>query len=208
MVIGQSLLLVLLGYLGTPSRAILAVTTTRKDLVMSEDKGLLSRISGAVTGTTGVVKSALDAAKEVHQLTVDYQIKEKTFDLLNKLSDVQSETIDLKDLLASAKQRIIELEYEEKQRENWNSEKSNYTLCEVMSGTLVYRVDQSKQPDTPLHYICPRCYEGSKKSILQRSSSTTIRDTYFCPACSTEFAFPSSITDSYRPRPISNSGAW
>ncbi|OJT46826.1 hypothetical protein BSR04_01625 [Serratia plymuthica] len=36
MVIGQSLLLVLLGYLGTPSRAILAVTTTSKDLDMKE----------------------------------------------------------------------------------------------------------------------------------------------------------------------------
>jgi hypothetical protein len=171
---------------------------------------LLSRISGAVTGTTGVVKSALDAAKEVHQLTVDYQIKEKTFDLLNKLSDVQSEMIELKDLLASAKQRIIELEYDEIQRENWDSEKSNYTLCDVMSGTLVYRIDQSKQPDAPLHYICPRCYEGSKKSILQRSKSTTICDTYFCPACSTEYAFPSTVstTEKYIPRPISYSGPW
>ncbi|WP_261430544.1 hypothetical protein [Serratia quinivorans] len=36
MVIGQSLLLVLLGYLGTPSRAILAVTTTSKDFGMKE----------------------------------------------------------------------------------------------------------------------------------------------------------------------------
>lgn len=65
---------------------------------MSEDNGLLSKITGAVSSTTGAVKSALDAAKEVHQLTVDYQVKEKTIDLLNKILDVQSQQIDLKDL--------------------------------------------------------------------------------------------------------------
>ncbi|MCW2484811.1 hypothetical protein J5069_02760 [Candidatus Symbiopectobacterium sp. NZEC127] len=170
--------------------------------MMSEDNGLLSRISGAVSSTTGAVKSALDAAKEVHQLTVDYQVKEKTIDLLNKILDVQSQQIDLKDLLASAKQRIIELEDDKKQREQWNAEKSCYLLCEVVSGTYVYRVDPAKKPDAPLHYICPACYEKSVKSILQMEGSTTVQDTHFCPTCKVEFRFPSTVKRMECPRPL------
>ena len=54
---------------------------------MSEEKGLVRRITEAATSAGGALKGAVDLAKEVNALQVDYNVKSKTIDLLDKLID-------------------------------------------------------------------------------------------------------------------------
>lgn len=175
---------------------------------MSESKGIIARISESMSSVGGAIKGAVGAAREIQNLTVDYVVKEKTHSLLDKLMDVQMQQMSQQELFIAAKERIIELENEKKQREQWDTEKSNYFLYEVITGTLVYRVDTSKKPDTPLHDICPSCYEHSVKSILQLQASTTVQDTHFCPTCKVEFRFPSTTKLGEYIRVPRSSGGW
>ncbi|MEL5655627.1 hypothetical protein PTT65_04230 [Serratia ureilytica] len=127
---------------------------------MSENKGIVSRITDAVSGAGGAIKATVDAVKDIQSLHVDYSVKEKTFDLLTKLMDIQS-------LLISAKERIIELENEKKTKEDWELESSKYELISPTAGSFIYRIKESEKGDNPIIYICPACHDERKKSILQ-----------------------------------------
>jgi len=127
---------------------------------MSENKGIVSRITDAVSGAGGAIKATVDAVKDIQALHVDYNVKEKTFDLLTKLMDIQS-------LLISAKERIIELEDEKKQKENWELESSKYELISPTPGSFLYRIKESEKGDQPVIYLCTACHNNRKKSVLQ-----------------------------------------
>lgn len=127
---------------------------------MSENKGIVSRITDAVSGAGGAIKATVDAVKDIQSLHVDYSVKEKTFDLLTKLMEIQS-------LLISAKERIIELENEKKTKEDWDLESSKYELISPTAGSFIYRIKESEKGDNPIIYLCPACHGERKKSILQ-----------------------------------------
>lgn len=105
---------------------------------MSESKSVVGRITDAVSGAGGMIKSTVEAVKDIQGLHIDYSVKEKTFDLLTKLMDIQS-------LLISAKERIIELEDEKKQKEDWETESSKYELISPTPGSFVYRIKESEK---------------------------------------------------------------
>ncbi|EGK3941502.1 TPA: hypothetical protein N7B85_001128 [Escherichia coli] len=134
---------------------------------MSEEKGILSRITESLSGVGGAIKSAVGAAREIQNLTVDYAVKEKTHILLDKLMDVQMQQMSLQELLIAAKEKIVELENEKVKQENWAAEAASYELYQPMRGTLVYRSKLSADTDQSPVYICPNCYEQKRKSILQ-----------------------------------------
>lgn len=126
---------------------------------MSDSKGIVGRITDAVSGAGGMIKSTVEAVKDIQSLHVDYSVKEKTFDLLTKLMDIQS-------LLISAKERIIELEDEKKQKEDWELESSKYELISPTPGSFIYRIKEAEKGDKPTIYLCPTCYNNKKKSML------------------------------------------
>ena len=95
---------------------------------MSEEKGILSRITESLSGVGGAIKSAVGAAREIQNLTVDYAVKEKTHILLDKLMDVQMQQMSLQELLIAAKEKIVELENEKVKQENWAAEAASYEL--------------------------------------------------------------------------------
>lgn len=134
---------------------------------MSEQKGIIARITDAAIGAGDALKGVFSSARELHQLTVDYSVKEKTQEILNKLSDVQMRHISQQELLIEAKERIIQLENEKKEKENWEAEASRYELFSAMPGTLVYRIKPSENDNEPVIYLCPQCYNRKQKSILQ-----------------------------------------
>lgn len=135
---------------------------------MSEEKGILSRITESLSGVGGAIKSAVGAAREIQNLTVDYAVKEKTHILLDKLMDVQMQQMSLQELLIAAKEKIVELENEKVKQENWAAEAASYELYQPMRGTLVYRSKLSADADQSPVYICPNCYEQKRNLYCKR----------------------------------------
>lgn len=91
----------------------------------------------------------------------------------------------------SAKDRIIELEDEKKQRDEWELTSSSYELFQPMPGTLVYRMEPSEYGNNLPVYFCTSCHNKKIKSVLQASDiqaragmgRTVIMKCNHCDAC-------------------------
>ncbi|MGJ7321658.1 hypothetical protein ABM054_18435 [Morganella morganii] len=157
---------------------------------MSEDKGIVGKITEAVSGAGNYLKSAFSTVKEIQDLHVDYSVREKTDELLSKLLDARQQQIELQELLISAKNRIIELEDSINQKEDWALEASKYELLKTEAGSLIYTSKKSDDDNQISTYLCPHCYEKKQKSLLQPNPINVSKGHYFiyyCPNCNSDF---------------------
>ncbi|WP_068446050.1 hypothetical protein [Providencia heimbachae] len=157
---------------------------------MSEEKGIIGKITDAAAGVGGFLKSALGTVKEIQDLHVDYATKEKTYELLDKMYEAKNQLMGVQDLLISAKDRIIELENLIKQKENWAVEASNYKLLKTEAGSFVYTTIESSDDNKGSPYFCPNCYSKKEISLLHPSPTVVSHGQYFvyyCPNCNSEF---------------------
>lgn len=160
---------------------------------MSDSKGIIARISESITGVGGAIKGAVGAAREIQAISVDYAVKEKTHSLLDKLMDVQMQQMTQQELLIAAKERIIELEDEKKDKENWESEAAKYELIQPTAGSLIYRIKASEQGSQPTIYLCTSCYGKRKKSVLQFFKLTSMSSSTAnlkCHECDASYQIP------------------
>ncbi|HDU8654781.1 TPA: hypothetical protein RG711_002311 [Morganella morganii subsp. morganii] len=173
---------------------------------MSEEKGIIGKITGAVSGAGDYLKSAFGLVKEIQEMHVDYSVKEKTDELLSKLLDARGQQMNLQDLLISAKNRIIELDDLIKQKEDWAVEAAKYKLVKTEAGSFVYTAIEFADTDKNSPYFCPHCYSKKEISLLHPSPSEIAKGGYYlyqCHNCSSnfkmnktpsiDFKFPDSI---------------
>ncbi len=170
---------------------------SKRVIEMTDNKGIVSRITDAVSGAGGAIKATVDAVKDIQSLHVDYSVKEKTFDLLTRLMDIQG-------LLISAKERIIELEDEKKQKDNWEAEALNYELISPTPGSFIYRIKQVEDAEKPTIYICPSCHDLKKKSVLQfhkMVSTVSNNALMICNSCKSTYQIPAStLKEDFKPK--------
>lgn len=157
---------------------------------MSEENGIIGKITGAVSGAGDYLKSAFGLVKEIQEMHVDYSVKEKTDELLSKLLDARGQQMNLQDLLISAKNRIIELDDLIKQKENWAVEAAKYKLIKTEAGSFVYTAIEFADSDKDAPYFCPHCYSKKEISLLHPSPSEIAKGGYYlyqCHNCSSNF---------------------
>lgn len=157
---------------------------------MSEEKGIIGKITGAVSGAGDYLKSAFGLVKEIQEMHVDYSVKEKTDELLSKLLDARGQQMNLQDLLISAKNRIIELDDLIKQKEDWAVEAAKYKLVKTEAGSFVYTAIEFADSDKNSPYFCPHCYSKKEISLLHPSPSEIAKGGYYlyqCHNCSSNF---------------------
>ncbi len=157
---------------------------------MPEDKGLIGRLVEGISGASTPLKGAWDTAKEINSMNVAYSVKEKTAELLDKLVDARGSSLQLADLLREAKDRIVELEKEINDREQWLDEKSAYELYQPDIGTVVYRLKSPDGTEQSPHYFCTNCYESHVISTLQKQKGGGMYQVMMvCHKCSASYLF-------------------
>lgn len=157
---------------------------------MSDQKGIISKITETISGSGNFLKSAMSTVKEIQELKEDYAVKEKTHELLDKLYTAKYQVMNLQDLLQEAKNYITELDYKVDRANNWDKDKKNYEIFLPQKSTVVYRCKISGDSNEYPHYLCPKCFEDNTKAIIQHSSTRKGFIIMHCYTCSSEYRFP------------------
>lgn len=134
-----------------------------------------------VTGMTAArllrdgVSAYFNLKTEAERLSQQVELLTRVNDITLAMAALAEEKDDLQRAKRAAEKQAAELQ--EALREQ-----SQYALTEVPSGALLYLYQPGGDAQQPAHYLCPRCWDVSKKkSILQASApDSKARSCYEC----------------------------
>jgi rubrerythrin len=120
----------------------------------------------------------------------------KSFLELKSISEVQGRVIQLQSVILSAQssalsaqahqstmiEEIRDLKEEIARVKAWEEEKKRYKLISPWKGTFLYALKASCSRSEPPHWICTKCYEDGRKSILNPFKSNR-NYVFTCPTC-------------------------
>jgi hypothetical protein len=142
-----------------------------------------------VYGGISALKAAFDIAKGLKDIN-DATIRNATaIELQEKILAALATQSELAD-------RIRQLEQEVANFETWEIQKEQYELKSVAWGAFAYMLKPEARGTKPPHWLCTRCYDNRKTSIMQYFGSLSDFMVYKCPECSAQF----KIDDSGAPK--------
>lgn len=141
----------------------------------------------AIRAATDILKASLDAKTflAVQGTLIDITTKlaaaQQSGLLLQQQNAVlHAEKLQLQDELAAARKEIDRLRA-------WDEERPNYALQEVAPGAFAYvhkpLHEVAGQPAASAHWLCCRCYDERRKSILQFARHEGGCRVYVCHCC-------------------------
>jgi predicted RNA-binding Zn-ribbon protein involved in translation (DUF1610 family) len=133
--------------------------------------------AAAYTATT----NALKAVKAIMDISQDVKINQVVIELQQSILELQAQMFAAQGKMQELSSVKDEIEAKLKARDNWDEEKKNYELKEIASGLCVYSLKPDSQTGEPHHYLCPQCFQNSKKRLLQKQRATTLN--YRCQEC-------------------------
>lgn len=147
------------------------------------------------------IKAASDIIKNISEINNTAEMNAKVIELQNILLSLQRQII-LSEEQRSDLLKLARLHEEERMKvKKFASEKKRYALTGVMNGLcLVYALKESMKRTDPPHWICTRCYENGKRSILNQKRDSGDRISLQCTECfsdihsdSSEFELPKYV---------------
>jgi hypothetical protein len=123
----------------------------------------MALISGAVSS----LKLAFDMTKTLGAIRDFTKLNETVIELQRVIMAAQSDALAAQSDQFSLLDRIRSLEGEIDSLKAWDAEKERYQLTEVAPRVFAYVLKVDASGSEPPHWICPACYQQSKKSILQ-----------------------------------------
>lgn len=134
--------------------------------------GLLAKLASLATA---IAKGASEAER-LTQLAEFQKITISTnFDLVTLQQANQALTKEKSDL----ERQIMDME-------RWDTESQRYQLHSSVGGGLLYAVKESMKGAEPAHYLCPKCFQDRKKSILNGATDPNGWTVLRCPSCKTD----------------------
>lgn len=132
------------------------------------------------------IKTAIDLARTVKDITDDIELKEKTSELYNSIISLQNGIMSMQAENHSLLQENQALSKKLMKVETWENEKSKYSLREICSKVFVYASEETDTNTEPHHWICAKCYNQGVKSILQFKDAAYSGHYYVCHNCTSE----------------------
>jgi hypothetical protein len=156
---------------------------------------------GSFAAMASSLKAAGDITKAMLGLRDTALIQAKVIELQREIMSAQSSALAANAILTELQQRHRDLEKKLADLEGWEREKARYRLTDYGGKTFAYDLKPDHAEGEPPHTLCPSCFTGGKKAILQfRSQNGLQQQTADCPLCDRQFQFgepqhpPSSIT--------------
>ncbi len=126
-------------------------------------------------------------AKGLQSIHDEKQIFEATSDLRERIFTIQSNALTLQEDHFSLLKQKDELEKKILSFERWDDTAALYSLKKLKLGAYVYAPNESNKTAEPMHWICAKCYQDRKKSILQFYWDIGKGSYALCPECKNRF---------------------
>jgi hypothetical protein len=115
-------------------------------------------------------------------------IQTKVIELQQTILQAQSSLFAAHEERTALVETVSQLKKEMTEREAWETEKQRYQLQKVYVGSFAYVVKEEARGTEPIHWLCARCYEEGKKSLLQATRGILTRGggmevVHECPRC-------------------------
>ena len=156
--------------------------------------GRFARRFNKETPLVGELFAGLGAFKTMFDMSKAIQDAHDVATRDRAVIELQKEILSAQMAQAELIERVGGLEKQVAAFEKWDAEKEKYELCKISTDTFAYARKEDTRGAEPSHYICARCYEDRKRSILQRADSAHV----FCPECKTKFRFDSAEAAAFR----------
>jgi hypothetical protein len=154
------------------------------------------------------IKGTKDVASGLLSMNIDFAVKEKTVDLIEKIQSLHVQLFEIKD-------RMIELDNDKRDLlekinniNNWEQKVvPHYVITALSDSVIVYKVRDTEEAqaatgNTP-HYLCVGCYETRRKSFLQKKGYDGCGAILECHGCGAVIHNPSDRPPSVGPIAVS-----
>lgn len=142
-------------------------------------------LTDIILAATNSLKVAGQIAIGLMNLKSTTEVQAKAIELNQQILAAQHELFAANASQSALVERIRELERQVMQMKDWEAQKQRYQLKAPFARSLVYALQKAMSNGEPPHYLCTRCYEDGKRSILQNalSSQWTV---FACSICKTQ----------------------
>ncbi|MET3611762.1 hypothetical protein ABID16_000067 [Rhizobium aquaticum] len=101
--------------------------------------------------------------------------------------------LKLLDMLIELKQEKLAFDQERAELDRFRAEAANYIMKEISPHSFAYVLKDGIKSEGASPYLCARCFQQGKKSLLQLKKRDFNIDTLECNACSTPVSVPNDI---------------
>ncbi len=126
----------------------------------------MMEIAAIATTFQGLTK-AYESVKEILQQRDEREAQLVLEPLRSKIFEAQEKTLSLHAAYMTMYNKKVELEDRLKEVEQFELDRQDYRLTQVHNGGVVYAFQPTSHADKDAHWLCPRCFEAHKTSILQ-----------------------------------------
>lgn len=140
---------------------------------------------GSISAAMSSLKVAGEITSALLKLKTDSEIQSKAIELNEKLIHAQQELFAAYSEQSRLLTRIEELEKEIAKIDDWEELKKRYKLITPFEkrAVTVYAVKESFSDLETAHWICPKCYDDHRRSILQPQKDKRQDINLVCATC-------------------------
>jgi hypothetical protein len=146
-------------------------------------------VMGLIQSTVSGLKTAGDIAQSMLELKTLSEVQGKVIDLQRAILSAQSSALSANADQFAMVEKISTLKKEIADIKAWESEKERYKLVSPWEGAIAYAVKKSMCNSEPPHWICTKCYEDGRKSILNPDKNPKGFSLFACPVCSSKMLY-------------------
>lgn len=140
----------------------------------------LGSISAAVTS----LKMAGEIVKGMISLKTTAEVQAKAIELNQQIISAQHAIFEANATQSALIQKIGDLEKQIARMGQWEEQKQRYKLTDPWRGAAqVYGVKASCKESEEPHWICTKCYDDGRRSILNPMRDSKYFVLMICPTC-------------------------